>query len=138
MLSGQAVMKKGAPVRITKLRATPGGVPACPWPLYPGLGRDGILSLPVAYWMEGFLLADIVTRGFILLDRRRRNHVVARGIFTSSRIWRIAGDEVTTNNSVYRVTVIEVPEATIAKEESAGTNNSRRLETPSLRKISET
>jgi hypothetical protein len=138
MKSRQALIKKGGYVHITKLCAEPGGIPACPWPLYLGLGQDGILSLPVGYEMEGFLLEDLVYRGYIQLDRRLRNHVVARGIFTSSRICRIVGDEVHTHNSIYRVTVIDASETAIVDVESAGTNKSRRLDTPNFRNIPET
>ena len=131
-------MKKGARVRIVKLRAEPGGVPACPWPLYSGLAQDGILSLPVGYEMEGFLLDDLVYRGYIQLDRWRRNRVAVRGIFTSSRICRIAGDEVHTHNSIYRITVIESSETAMLGEKSAGTKSSRRLATPSLPRTDDT
>ena len=134
----QLSIKKGAYVCITKLCAVSGGVPACPWPLYAGLGQDGILSLPIGYEMEGFLLEDIVYRGYIQLDRRIRNKVIAQGIFTSSRICRIAGDEVHTRNSIYRVTVIDGSETAIVEANRAGTNKSLRLDAPNFRKTSET
>jgi hypothetical protein len=112
-------------------------MPACPWPLYPGLGQDGILSLPVGYEMEGFLLEDLVYRGYVQLDRWRRNRVTVRGIFTSSRICRILGDEVHTHNSVYRVIAIKFPGDANAGAESAGTNKSLRLDTPNFRNTPE-
>ena len=136
--SKEPLITKGAYVCITKLCAEPGGVPACPWPLYPGLGQDGILSLPIGYEMEGFLLEDLIYRGYIQLDRRIRNRVIARGIFTSSRICRIAGDEVHTHNSIYRVTVIEFPEAAIVEAERAGINKACRLDTRNFRNTSAT
>ena len=96
-------LKKGAYVRVTKLRAAQGGMPACPRPIYsPGLWKD-ILSLPTGYWMEGVLIADVIERGAIQLDRRVRDGVVVRGIFRSTRICSIEDSEVTTYNSVYLI-----------------------------------
>ena len=101
-----AYLKKGAYIRITKMRANPGGAPACPRPIYsPGLWSN-ILSLPLAYWMEGFLLANVVKRDFIRLDRRVRDGVAVRGIFTSTRICSVNDDEVATYNSVYRIELV--------------------------------
>ena len=84
------------------------------------------------------LLEDLIYRGYIQLDRRIRNRVIARGIFTSSRICRIAGDEVHTHNSIYRVTVIEFPEAAIVEAERAGINKACRLDTRNFRNTSAT
>ena len=133
-----AFLKKGCYVRLKKLRAAPGGVPACPWPIYAPSLWDDVLSLPVGYEMEGFLLDDLVQRGYIQLDRRIRNQVIRRGIFTSTRILRIAGVEVTTYNSVYEVTAVEPPRTTMLGEQIAGTKRSRRLATPSLPRTDET
>jgi hypothetical protein len=99
-------LKKGAYIRITKLRASPGGAPACPRPIYSPGAWSNILSLPVAYWMEGYLLADVVKRDCIRLDRRVRDGVVVRGVFTSTKICAVNEDEVTTYNSVYRVELV--------------------------------
>ena len=99
-------LKKGAYIRITKLRASPGGAPACPRPIYSPGAWSNILSLPVAYWMEGFLLADVVKRDCIRLDRRVRDGVVVRGVFTSTKICAVNEDEVITYNSVYRLELV--------------------------------
>ena len=98
-----AYLKKGAYIRITKMRACPGGAPACPHPIYSPGAWSNILSLPVAYWMEGFLLADVLKRDCIRLNRRVRDGVVVRGVFTSTKICAVNEDEVTTYNSVYRL-----------------------------------
>jgi hypothetical protein len=96
-------LKKGAYVRVTKLRAAEGGMPACPRPIYsPGLWKD-ILSLPTGYWMEGVLLADVVKHGAILLRRQVRDGVKAMGVFRSTRVCSIEESEVTTYNSVYLI-----------------------------------
>ena len=88
--------------------------------------------------MEGFLLDDLVQRGYIQLDRRIRNQVVRRGIFTSTRILRIVGGELSTHNSVYEVTAVEPPSTAMLGEQSAGAKRSRRLATPSLPRTDET
>jgi len=131
-------LKKGCYVRLKKLRAAPGGAPACPWPIYAPSLWDDVLSLPVGYEMEGFLLDDLVQRAYIQLDRRIRNQVVRRGIFTSTRILRIADGELTTYNSVYEVTAVEPPSTAMLGEECAGTKSSRRLATPNLPRTDET
>ena len=88
--------------------------------------------------MEGFLLDDLVQRGYIQLDRRIRNQVVRRGIFTSTRILLITDGELTTHNSVYEVTAVEPPWTAMLAEECAGTKSSRRLATPSFPSTDET
>jgi hypothetical protein len=99
-------LKKGAYVRLTKLRAVPGGMPACPRPIYTPGAWSNILSLPILYWMEGVLLADIVKRDFIRLHRCVRDGVVARGIFSSTPICAVSDSEVTTYNSIYLVELV--------------------------------
>jgi hypothetical protein len=96
-------LKEGAYVRLTKLRAAPGGMPACPRPIYTPGAWTNILSLPILYWMEGILVADVVKRDLIRLDRRVRDGVIARGVFSSTPICAINGNEVTTYNSIYLV-----------------------------------
>jgi hypothetical protein len=103
LLPGPAHLKKGSYIRITKMRASLGGAPACPRPIYSPGAWNNILSLPVAYWMEGFLLDDVMKRDFIRLDRRVRDGKVVRGIFTSTKVCAVTEDEVTTFNSVYRL-----------------------------------
>ena len=96
-------LKKGAYVRVTKLRATEGGMPACPRPLYSPGAWHNVLSLPIGYWMEGTLLADVVKLGAILLRRRFRDGVDAQGIFRSTQICTVVDKEIMTYNSVYLI-----------------------------------
>ena len=56
--------------------------------------------------MEGVLLVDVVKRDCVRLDRRVRDGVVGRGVFTSTKICAVNEDEVTTYNSVYRVELV--------------------------------
>jgi hypothetical protein len=102
-------MIKGTYVRIEKLRSAPGGIPACPLPAYaPGVW-GGLLTLPVTYLMEGYLLQDLRKDGVIHLDGRIRQGVKARSSFVTTRICSICADEVTTINSIYRLTEMEPP-----------------------------
>jgi hypothetical protein len=81
-------------------------MPACPRPIYsPGLWKN-ILSLPINYWMEGILLADVIKHGAIRLDRHVRDGIVVKGIFESTRICSIGQTEMATYNSVYRLEIV--------------------------------
>jgi hypothetical protein len=111
-------MKKGSYVRLIKLRSTPSGIVACPMPLYAPGAWDEVMSLPIHYWMEGYLLGDLVKRNQILVNRYVRNGVIARGFFTSSRICSVKADEVETYNSIYRV--MKVPPLVVGDEEMSG------------------
>lgn len=52
--------RTGDRVRLTKVATPPGGIIACPLGLYrPGLWA-GILTLPLGYVLEGYLLADLI------------------------------------------------------------------------------
>ncbi len=59
--------------------------------------------------MEGYLLQDLRKGGVIHLDRRVRQDVRERGCFKSTRVCSISVNEVTTINSIYRVTAVEPP-----------------------------
>jgi hypothetical protein len=96
-------VKKGEYVRLQKLGALVNGLPACPLPLYEPGAYEGLLSLPVTYWMEGYLQKDLQKLDRIYLDRRVRFGVVAEGEFVSSPITVIHGDLVSTFNSLWQV-----------------------------------
>ena len=130
-------LRKCCYVRLKKLRAAPGGALACPWPIYAPSLWDDVLSLPVGYEMEGFLLDDLVERGYIHGPPNPQPGRPARN-FTSTRIVRIAGGELTTYNSVYEVTAVEPSRTAMLGEQIAGTKRSRRLATPSLPRTDET
>jgi hypothetical protein len=109
-------MKKGDYVRICKLGAVVGGIPACPMPLY-SPDTDWGLSLPRDYWMDGLLAADIAKGDRIRLDRHVRMGVVARGFFTSSPICAIQGNKVATYNSVWQVSRVPAFQAPTTQEQ---------------------
>lgn len=60
-------------------------------------------SLPVAYWMEGWLLGPIEVGKPVMMLRHVRNGVTCLGQFSSSPVTAINSDnEFATLNSVYR------------------------------------
>lgn len=109
-------MKAGDYVRIQKLGATLHGLPPCPLPYYFPGAYKGFLSLPVSYWMEGWLKTDLQVRGRIHLDRRVRQGIICQGEFSSSHIVALKGDLIITHNSVWQLRRVPALQ-TIEKEE---------------------
>ena len=96
-------MKKGDFVRLSKIGRAPGGAEPCPIQYYSSGIFAGIMSLPIDYVMDGYLLEVPRLNGVILLQRHVRNGVVRRGMFRSSTIRRIDYDVIVTQNSIWRV-----------------------------------
>jgi hypothetical protein len=96
-------MREGDYVRLEKVGCTPGGIPACPMPLYSPGCWDGVLSLPRSYWMDGYFVETPMRGQPIRLRRYVRLGVIKRGYFRSSRIEAIKGDLIVTHNSVWQV-----------------------------------
>lgn len=95
----------GSFVKITKLSACPNPVSeTSEWDDYV-IGEENVRSLPVQYFMRGFLTDIVRVGGFIQLDRTERNGVIAEGEFTSTLIMKINGALalVETFNSIYRI-----------------------------------
>ena len=89
-------------MRLCKIGQKRHGVPACPRAFYtPGASLENHLSTPIDIRLEGFLVASIRKGQPILLDRRVRDGVIARGIFTTSLICSLRENEIHTCNSVY-------------------------------------
>ena len=68
------------------------------------VGRsNGNVSLPVDYWIEGYL-TDLPTVGrSVLVNRTNRNGVEVSGIFKTSTVTEITDDGFKTLNSVYKL-----------------------------------
>ena len=96
-------MKRGDFVRLSKIGRAPGGAEPCPIQYYSSGIFAGIMSLPIDYVMDGYLLEVPRLNGVILLQRHVRNGVVRRGMFRSSTIRRIDYDVIVTQNSIWRV-----------------------------------
>ena len=100
-------MKAGQRVKITKLQPVDNA--AFPTPRWtdhtPGSDNPG-QSLPVEYWIEGTLLANIVVGSCVRVNRDVRNGVVVSGLFTTSPVQSISPGEFCTMNSVYKVELL--------------------------------
>jgi hypothetical protein len=96
-------MKRGDYVRLSKIGCTPGGEPPCPMQYYASGIFSGLMSMPIDYVMDGYLMKSPRPKGIIVLRRYVRNGVVRRGMFTSSTIRRINHDLIETQNSIWRV-----------------------------------
>ena len=107
-------MKKGQYVKLNKLdEAVEAKCKAAHWNSHQhGKDNGDVTSLPVGYWVEGFLLDDINEGSPITLNRRIRNGIVVSGMFSSSPVKIIDGNVVMTDNSKYVVT-IEQPKDSI-------------------------
>src|SRR5882672_9184799 len=75
----------------------------------PGAEGDGRESLPVAYELEGELLAPITLGCPMRIFRTKRNGVEVDGMFTSSPVQAMDAGWVRTENSLYRVRAIVPP-----------------------------
>lgn len=70
-------------------------------------GEDnGNVSLPIEYWLEGFMNEEPVVGKPLVVSRTNRNGVEIGGLFTTSTITEIIEDGFKTLNSVYRVEYI--------------------------------
>jgi len=98
-------MKK---VKITKLGAVEN--PVVPTPNFnqykPG-EDNGDVSLPTEYWLEGYLLNEPTVGSSVLVQRTSRNGVECSGSFFTSKVTEITDYGFKTQNSIYRVDVLE-------------------------------
>lgn len=67
------------------------------------------VSPPVDYWVEGYLIRNILIGESVLIDRRVRNGVKVAGLFQSSTVKSIEGNLIKTNNSVYKIEYLAAP-----------------------------
>jgi len=103
-------MKKDTYVRLTKLAPVANAKAETPKMEDYKLGQlnldasgNDTLSLPVDYWVEGHLICDIEVGCSMKLDRRIRNGVSMTGVFISSPVTKIEGNNIYTGNSHYIV-----------------------------------
>jgi hypothetical protein len=100
-------MKKDTLVTLTKLK--PLENPEYPTPnkadYRPGQ-FNGNVSLPIDYTATGILLKDIEVGEPILMFRHIRNGIKTPGHFSSSRVSKIEGNLLYTNNSIYKIEIL--------------------------------
>jgi hypothetical protein len=101
-------VKKYTFVEITKIKAVE--LPkyrTSNWAEYkPGEVNEGV-SIPVEYTMKGVLLIDVVVGEPIIMERHERNGVKVYGVLVTSHVTKIEDNLVYTDNSVYKVTVVD-------------------------------
>jgi hypothetical protein len=102
----EATLNRGDYVRLSKIGRSAGGAQPCPIAYYQSGIFAGIMSMPLDYVMDGYLLHSLRPKGIILLRRYVRNGVVRRGLFRSSVIRRVQGDLIETQNSIWRVAMV--------------------------------
>lgn len=97
-------MKSKDYIKITKLK--PSRNPIAPTPnkkdYVPG-EDNGFVSLPVDYTAEGYLLEDVQIGKPVLIERHKRNGVESLGFMNTSRIKKITGNKLETENSIYLI-----------------------------------
>ncbi len=90
-------------VRLTKIaQSVDPIVAACPPDAFLP-GEENLLSLPVDYWIEGFLLAPPQIGKRLAVERHVRNGVEALGLLQTTPLVRIESDRLETWNSVYQI-----------------------------------
>ena len=65
------------------------------------INRD--VSVPLDYWLIGELVGDITVGKGIVIAREIRNGVKVEGLYRSSRVKKIDGDTIETDNSIYKI-----------------------------------
>lgn len=67
-------------------------------------GKDnGAVSLPVEYYVEGYLIKKITFGESVVVDRYARNGIPATGTFISSPVVDFDSTTFTTYNSIYSI-----------------------------------
>jgi hypothetical protein len=97
-------MKRQKYVRISKLSASED--PEVQTPSledYESLKGCAPISLPVDYWLEGYLFEDPEVGKSVLVQREVRNGLKVSGMFKSSEVVKITENTFETLNSVYKI-----------------------------------
>jgi hypothetical protein len=88
-------MKAGAKVRLTKMEGD-----VAP------LSYEARVNPNIGYAMVGFLITDLAVGQPIEATRIERNGIKALGVFSSSPVTSIEGDNIRTRNSVWKIEII--------------------------------
>lgn len=95
-------------VRLTKIKASEN--PEFPTP-YWNAYKHGVVnkktSIPIDYWVEGYLVDPIKVGESAVINRTVRNGEKAYGLMCTSKILEINGDIFETLNSIYKIEYLE-------------------------------
>lgn len=97
-------MKRRAYVKISKISASDD--PQYPTPTkddYESLHTETPLSLPIDYWIEGYLHKEPEIGKSVVVEREVRNGVKMLGTFVTSSVVKITDNGFETLNSVYKL-----------------------------------
>lgn len=95
-------------VRLTKIKASKNPEYATPhWNTYKHGALNKGTSIPIDYWVEGYLVSPIKVGEYAAIDRRVRNGEEVSGFMTTSQIIEINGDIFETINSIYKIEFLE-------------------------------
>jgi len=101
-------MKPRKYVKISKLSASDN--PEFPTPNFENYeaGKcNGNVSIPINYWLEGYLISEPEVGKPVVVDREVRCGVKMGGIFTSSVVTEVTDTGFKTLNSVYNLEYIK-------------------------------
>lgn len=97
-------MKEKDYIKITKLKACKNPKVETPDKKDYIPGQDnGNVSLPAEYTVEGYLLNDVKIGQIIMIDRVKRNDIETPGLMNTSKITKINGNRIETQNSIYKI-----------------------------------
>ncbi len=97
-------MNISSKVKLTKFAVSNNPlVPTPPMEGYVCGADNGDVSLPIDYWVEGYLMDDIKVGDSIKLNRTCRNGINIPGMMLTSIVTKIEGDIIETNNSKYKL-----------------------------------
>ena len=94
-------------VKITKIKACENAEYATPdWKDYDVGKLNGNMSLPTDYYLEGYLIKEIVKGESVLVERISRNGEKIGGFFQTSKVTEVFDGGFKTLNSVYKIDYI--------------------------------
>jgi hypothetical protein len=97
-------MKRQKYVRISKLSASQDPEVQTPTSEeYDVLKGHAAISLPVDYWLEGYLLQEPEVGKSVLVQREVRNGLKVSGMFVSTEVVKVSEDTFETLNSIYKI-----------------------------------
>ena len=95
-------------IRLTKIKASENPeYPTPHWNAYKCGIVNEFTSIPIDYWVEGYLINPLKVGEPAMIQRTVRNGVEVSGFMTTSEIIEINGDIFETLNSIYKIEYLE-------------------------------
>jgi len=107
-------MKARSYVKISKVAASEDPLTQTPtFEDYDSLKETALMSLPVEYWIEGYLFEEPTIGKSVVVEREVRNGIKAYGTFVTSAVVKILENGFETRNSIYKLEVLALPGKTL-------------------------